>query len=624
MHNAHRTMKTALFAALALFAADIHAQATETGGAAGFAAGAGRCLDAAWASNNHVKASAYYADYDNDTLENWAEEALGTSPWTNDVAGVSVATAKAIGAFDLVPGAWKAAHGLSSPLSWSEDPDNDGWDNWSEWMSGTDPNAATIRPNPRLAVTLDYQAALRGRLVVWCHSRQDMLGWPDAVYVRDVAIDAPPATVELTDADLIHGHLRQGPCWFFAWMDRDGPTSAGLPAWSDGCPAAIADGQLDGIEIGFGRNGAVFRLTDRAESFARVSWADEAAKNPGDGMFVEVFYSGNRVFRRTIKWPRTWLHEGDIISWNNENSGLSGSARKNFGLGALGDVSASDTTRRIFTVDLTPQSMNEMYEFGYMANYCEISNWMHTASALATPELYGPIGSATVTDARPEFRFRLDPEYTEFRFRLVTRADESGQWVDANQVTVFDRRILAPGRCWNGATGQRDLVVLRSPLSVGDAEVVDNGSTLATRTMFDYGKVYQWAVNAYSPAITVGTSTKIGYFRTPSKSAAGWNIPYSVSPVSGHTAVNVTNHILVCAYLSPACSGVPAKARRHNFAAGVTNYLAGLTGPGPWFIKAWSRDAAGFFSHGRRPVPVYAVPAGSAMQGNAIVIRDCN
>ena len=649
----------------------------------------------------------YLDDFDGDGLTNDAERRAGLDPFNPDSDGDGVfdfddvpaslsTTAFSYGwlytdsdyVYDAYEEGWEDTYASAFRYDEHEDRDLDGWNNWSEALretvlaynsynepTGTEGDAeastadkAANFPLPDLKVTLDYggQAITGAKLVIHAYSDKDMNGWPDAVFVKDFSadtLDTWPMTATISTNCLVYGHLRQGPNWFFAWMDMGGAaagdsgnsssgsssssSSSSLdnwPTWNDSEPAAIADNQLDGIDIGFDLNEITFHLTDKAESFARFSWADEAAKNPGDGMFVEVFYSGNRVFRRTIKWPRTWLHEGDIISWNNENSGLSGSARKNFGLGALGDVSASDTTRRIFTVDLTPQSMNEMYEFGYMANYCEISNWMHTASALATPELYGPINREIVSTARPEFRFSLDPEFTEFRFRLIRRNDESGTWSDDNQVTIYDSRILAPGRFWNDATSRRDLVILKSPVAQSD---VYGGNA-----SFERGRVYQWAVNAYSPALKSGTSTVIGYFTTATAAGTGGTLVSSgkgviyadVTYPSG-LALNTarasgvpTPIIRVQAFRSKSFNGLPDASLRVT-STGLCK-IAGLEDGQDYYIRAYieqnggsTRDdweSWGYYRAGNGtanpfiPVAVTARMLSSSSSPYSIVIQDCD
>ena len=611
MKNAELTL--AAFAALALLAVDIYAQATETGGAAGFAATPSptaqgiRCLDAAWASNNHVKASAYYADYDNDCLENWAEAALGTSPWTNDIAGVSAATAKSIGAFDLVPGAWKAAHGLSSPLSWSEDPDNDGWDNWSEWMAGTDPNAVTNRPKPRLSVTLDYHAALRGRLVIWAYSRFDMNGWPDAVYARNVSLVALPATVELTDADLVHGHLRQGANWFFAWVGSG--SGSPLPSWSSGEPAAIADNQFDGIDIGFDLNEVTFHLTDRAESFARSSWHGSIPEDHGG---YEVLIEGIEYFKYKIEWPRTWIHEWDVVNYNLSEWGANG-----LGLGAHASSNfmfADDDSPKTFDVKVRPEAMRRMDPDGISGLVITdgLTNWTHSVSWLPKPVLYGPVNREIVADARPEFKFRLDPEFTEFTFIL-----------EKNGTTIFNKRILAPGRFRNDVSHCRDLVIWKFPYSVGDVIAAADVST-GVSNEFSPGATYAWRVVPYSPVVRSYTATEIqnlakGEFLTAS---GGWMSAVDVATVADN--MSETNALRIAAYVSPACSGQPAAVRRISGSAASTANVFGLPGPGPWYIRADSSLATGFAAHGKRPVPIFAEPGDGPLSiTNRIIIRDC-
>ena len=607
--------RTAFFLAFCiLHSAFCIAQSTETGGASGFAGGshASRTLGAAWASNNHVRADSAYEDYDNDLLENLAEEALGTSPWTNDLTAANAASAIALGALDLVPAKWKAHHGFAlADVVGDSDPDNDGWDNWAEWMAGSDPLSATNRPDPVFRCTVDLgRLPARGRLVVHAYSRSDMNGWPDAVYGRDLppGASASVSVVDLRDADLVYGHLRQGHNWFFAWVNEDGSNLASVnggdwPTWTGAEPAAIADNQLDGIDMGFDLNEITFHLTDKAESFARFSWENRMPA-PGD-VHVAIIYSGNQVFDRVIKWPRTWLHEGDIISWNQEHSGNS---RKNFGLGAQeGSLSANDEIARAFVAVLTPQRDFEAEQWS-STPFCEISNWVHTVSALATRVLYDPIDYKVVTAARPEFKFRLDPEFTEFRFRLVTRINESGEWVNDNMKTLYDERVLAPGRFINDATHERDLVVFKSPLSVGDTWT--NGVT------FEAGKTYHWAVNAFSPGVKNGTSTVVQNIVIAASSTGGTSdallVRLNPRPATGASAARVS------VWRDAACANIMVAAAATNDQDAALCRLPVPRG-GPYFVKAQSGARIGYVG-GRRPVPVFA-EVGVHSITNEIILR---
>ncbi len=632
-----------------------------------------------------------FDDFDGDGLSNYAEWAAGTNPYDT--------TTSADGTFDYDASPFstgpKLSYGFlymdndyvldSYELQWEEpyaspfrydeheDRDFDGWDNWSEGLVGTRleysacNDVATTNaegavgealskaenfPLPELQITLDYLggAIQAAKLVIHAYSHEDMNGWPDAVFVKDfagVTLDTWPMTVSIGTNDLVYGHLRQGRNWFYAWMDKDGSAleSVTLKAgenwltWTDHEPAAIADNQLDGIDIGFDLNEVTFHLTDKAESFVRLSWQE--AGLPEESTYVSITYNGNYVFNRMIEWPRTWIHEGDIISWNIAASGLTGTARKNFGLGALQSIAPSDDATRTFEVSLSPKSMYDVGISAAVDPYCYISNWVHSAGTLATPALYSPINREIVSSARPEFQFSLAPEFTEFRFRLVRRIDETGDWVAANQVTVFDERILAPGRFYNAQTGNRDLVVWKTPIALGD--VWTNG------VAFEQGRQYQWAINAYSPAEKGGTATAVAVFQAASASVPGTEYPIfsgkgvidvDVSYPSAMVALGSGRpFIRVQAFRSKSFNGIP-DASVKCLTEGSCR-LMGLESGESYYIRAYIEQGGGAATRDKweswgyyradnasanpfEPVAVKAQGFGTAHEPYAIVIRDCD
>ncbi len=642
-----------------------------------------------------------FDDFDSDGLRNEAEWRAGLDPWNpdtdrdgtldfDDVPASLSSTPFSYGwlytdadyVLDGYEYQWEDSY--ASPYRYDEDEDRDldGWNNWSEALVGTalaynsynepvvvedgdaDADAsisvaeasvadkAANFPVPDLTVTLDYYGrAIKGaKLVIHAYSHEDMNGLPDAVFVKDFSsdtLDTWPMTVTVGRESLVYGHIRQGRNWFYAWFDGAGAgagagASAGAgqnagadgswPTWSAGEPAAIADNQLDGIDIGFDRNEVTFHLTDKAESFARFSWEGQM---PEGDVHVAMLYSGNAVFDRVIKWPRTWLHEGDIVSWNNEQSGQSGS---NFGLGALEEtVSANDEVVRGIEVVLTPQGNFEGDQWS-IAEFCVVSNWMHSASALAKPALYGPIGREIVADARPEFQFSLDPEFSEFRFRILKRRSESDDWT--SPIPVVDERFLAPGRFWNDATHRRDLVIFKSPISVGD--VSEN------IVVFERGKMYQWIVTGYSPAVRSGVSSAVGYFITSDASssetvhASGGKgvIDVSVSYPSGMAYQgSAAPFIRVQAFRSKSFNGLPDASVRIANAANCR--ITGLEEGESYFIRAYveqggdalTRDkweSWGYYRAGNgavnpfMPVAVKATMLGNASSRYAVTIRDCD
>ena len=566
------------------------AQRTEAGGASGFAPGAhaSRTLSPEWAASNRVRQASAYEDYDNDLLENWAEEALGTSPWTNDLTSANASAAAALGALDLVPARWKDAHGLvlSAAIGYL-DPDGDGWDNWSEWLAGTDPRDAASRPNPTLRIVVDAPHDCPGPLVVWASSSPDANGWPDAVYVRSGSIPAGSSAVELTDADLAYGHLRQGRNWMFAWSNDDGSSAAGLPSWSAPEPAAVCDDQLGdlyaGYDIGFDRNELRFALRDKPISYARLSWEED-----GKSHIVHVNDSlNNTVFEMTVEPPRTWIHEGDIIRY-----ALRRGQTSNFGLGAQAGRQGGGTSPNLLKWYV------DNVQMGVISNYY--------SATLPTPQAIYPVGDA-LYEVRPLFQFSLAPEATEFLFEL-RRGSSSG-------TVVYSGRHLAPGRHRSASDSSAfDLCKWRFPYFAGDT--MPNGSVLLATNE------YYWTVTAYSPADRTGKKS----------SAAGF--PLQAAPAPFDMGLAIVD--LRCpggdttaraeAFRSRSFNGPPDSALQIG-APGVCA-LAGLEPGTPYFIRAYvvqgddvgtpgqTPTAVGHLG-GRRPVPAYADNTST----NAIIIR---
>ena len=253
--------------------------------------------------------------------------------------------------------------------------------------------------------------------------------------------------------------------------------------------------------------------------------------------------------------------------------------------------------------------------------------------------------------ARPEFKFSLNPEFTEFRFRLVVRIDETGEWTAANQKTLYDERVLAPGRFKNDITRERDLVIFKSPLAVGDTWT--NGVT------FEAGKTYQWAINAYSPGVKGGTATVVQNFTTASLTSAGDShyaaggkgvIDVKVSYPSGMAyAATAKPSIRVQAFRSKSFNGdpdanllisAPAGASIWNFTP-VEVRLFGLELGVDYFVRAYieqggnplARDkweSWGYYHGGDdadnpfMPVAVQALRSDNVGAPYEIMIGDCD
>lgn len=108
-------------------------------------------------------------DPDGDGLDNYAEFLAGTDPWSYDTDGdgysdydsrdnsLSLTYGELYDDGDGLPSAWEERYGLDPDrFNALEDPDNDGWTNFDEYLAGTDPTDANVRPQPVLDISYLY------------------------------------------------------------------------------------------------------------------------------------------------------------------------------------------------------------------------------------------------------------------------------------------------------------------------------------------------------------------------------------------------------------------------------------------------------------------------------------
>lgn len=557
---------------------------------------------------NPLGPSIAFEDTDGDGLHNRAEYWAGTDPRNWDTRGDGFSdfdsratpTARTWGEVftdgDGMDDAWETRFaGVVSPLVYDAhlDRDGDGWSNFSEFMSDSNPGDPQSFPRPPLSVRLDYDGPNRqGAIIIHAFSNPEMRGIPDAVgtvgqsqrinrsriatvenagtvhegvlngvpvvpgsaiiyigqlqfvdqgggvlrsqgagqdLVRFGQIDYESGQWRLNTAPnvipagsridaewsqftgvgsypfvgtmaLLRGHLREGPVWLFAFLDR-----AGTGEWNPGDPAALVQDQP--IDVSWGPIPTVrFGLTDELPGYPRFAWAPVPGRSRYTVDVVRVSSAGSPLVFRHMIQDRTYFHEGDYQAAGQFGLNSGSSLRPEF---------------RWFVDDQTESFSLE---------------W---SASMSPPEVVSPVGQLVF--ARNSFQWRMHELSVRARIQIRS-GSQSGP-------LVYDAVVPAPYRDRNG------LSTFDLPLYAGDS-TMPNG-------------IYFWRVQSINPAGSSAWSEQrqfiVNVSETPPQTAS---ISGTVHYFGGMPAMN----IVVQAFESPGFSGRPV--------AQVT-----LGGPGPYTLR---------------------------------------
>ncbi|MEI6167655.1 MAG: LamG-like jellyroll fold domain-containing protein [bacterium] len=395
---------------------------------------------------NAIGVNGAYGDPDGDGLSNLAEYLAGTNPhmWStadntfSDYDSRQGPGYRTYGELyddgDGIPDLWESKYpgpclttdalGLDPAYYDANlDPDEDGWDNYSEYMAGTDPLDHLSFPMPQLSIALRYTGRLgatldqvmgsgsnaAGVVRLSFYHKATMDGYPDAVLAVKSSITNGTAesfmnSVGTTSNDF--DHIWQGNNYIFGYLDanNDGEWN---PATE---PAGIS--QFQPLNIGWGAiNKIEIGLTDTMPGYPRFNWP--ASSN------VLQYTVSCPLLTKTIVAPRNYFHEGDWLA-----AGLYGVT--------TGDV-------------ITPWSI---YADGVAYTNVLMGSFPKAASLVAS-EMVTPNGSMQFQAALNELAFKVDTNATAYRVQILATSNAVTPLLSSTNIVPYMdvngvRKIMLP------------------------------------------------------------------------------------------------------------------------------------------------------------------------------------
>jgi len=418
-----------------------------------------------------------------------------------------------------------------------------------------------------------------------------------------------PLTFWLKEPDSFYYGLRQGNNYFFAFLDTNGSGE-----WEPGKPAAIAEQNLrapagsgkglSGHYIGWHENDLTFGLSLPRHGYPRIMWAN--AVDPVTGLQRDTIVqisrtttpTANLLNTITIRAPRNYLHEGDILMDNSSRGGTG----LDWGFGGNSGLANEYTIVAYDATTFVPNSLANVPLASTQITY----SYPQRGSPAATPTITEPLNNAVMQRSEMEFKWDMPKQATGFQLVIwqgTAAAPTAG-------TTVYNSGILPPlsylRRIYTGDT-------------IGCAFTPEfYANQLIANTTYSW-MVYTFTPtqgqSAYNPptAVQAAGASSRGTFRvTPTLGSHSetFSINLNVSFFTPNIGAS-TRTVFVEAFRNAGFTGMPAARETFTFAGNEVRpvrrnvTLAGLDSKQSYYVRAYVRTNNGVGGDGDAPRQIY-------------------